>query len=252
MKPVFYSLGAVFLSAIFPGAGHLFIGSRKRSYALLVYTLIFPVLLYKFSSSLFPQSATAFVWISSLLFLLFVASIIFAIFDVLLLLKKKIEGSTYSPLPKHRLGRFLLLILVILIVNFVSDWIAPRNIWFYQVSPAGVNMSPTLIPGDRIVVVDKGLDPEKLRNAVVTHRYSELGEMEKVYIRRVAALPGEKAVWNDSEQIVPNGEIYLTGDNEINSLDSRQLGPFKLNSIVGRAAFIFYSSHWKRIGKLVE
>lgn len=94
----------------------------------------------------------------------------------------------------------------------------------------------------------------------------------KQLIKRVLALPGERvkvsggvltvyntehpdgyepdktASWKDSlpastpidgEWTVGEGEVFVNGDNRINSLDSRSFGPIKTKDIVGKAAFRF-------------
>ncbi|MGH9857404.1 MAG: signal peptidase I, partial [Acidobacteriota bacterium] len=95
------------------------------------------------------------------------------------------------------------------------------------------------------------------------------GSSDKQLIKRVIAVPGERVVVQDGEvtiyntkhpegfnpdtsgiysdktlptnggldMIIPNGEVFVLGDNRSNSLDSRSFGTISANDIVGVLAF---------------
>lgn len=68
----------------------------------------------------------------------------------------------------------------------------------------------------------------------------------------------KSASQRDVEATVPNGQIYLVGDNRENSYDSRFFGPVPLTSVLGKAVMIWWSDasgsevRWGRIGQPVE
>lgn len=58
--------------------------------------------------------------------------------------------------------------------------------------------------------------------------------------------------------VVPEGHLFVMGDNRDNSSDARRWGPVPLENVKGKALFIWWSSNdkvgvqWDRIGKVVE
>ncbi|HEX2836017.1 MAG TPA: signal peptidase I [Thermoanaerobaculia bacterium] len=125
------------------------------------------------------------------------------------------------------------------------------------------SMSPTLEPGDQIVVTRYfGSAPE--RGHVIVFR-SPLHE-EELLVKRVIAVPGELV---DSRlgrvrigehtlaepyvlrqamsgaiqaQLVPADSYFVLGDNREDSLDSRSWGVIPRERIVGRARLVLWSS----------
>lgn len=110
------------------------------------------------------------------------------------------------------------------------------------------------------------LQPE--RGDVVVFEYP--GNVEKDYIKRVIALPGETvefrdgqvfvngvlldeaylqgastncnggSVCNQGPTVVPEDSIFVMGDNRANSSDSRAWGPLKLERVIGQAWLLYY------------
>lgn len=114
------------------------------------------------------------------------------------------------------------------------------------------------------------LHPPQRGDIVVFH--PPVGRAEKPYIKRVIGLPGEHVAIHDGsvyingelleepylgatttswpgrppdyEIIVPEGHIFLLGDNRNNSTDSRSFGPVAIDEIIGKAWFSYWpSSH---------
>jgi signal peptidase I len=151
----------------------------------------------------------------------------------------------------------LALIIAVIVRMFVFE---PFNV-------SGPSMQDTLFTGD-LVIVDK---------LVYTFREPHRGEVivfhapdQQDFIKRVIALPGEtieaknnKIFVNgkiinepyisednrtlDFDEVkVPPGDVFVMGDNRINSKDSRDIGPIPISKIIGRAEFVYYPfDHFK-------
>ncbi|MDQ3293923.1 MAG: signal peptidase I, partial [Actinomycetota bacterium] len=130
------------------------------------------------------------------------------------------------------------------------------------------SMEPTLEIGDRVLVnkVSYDLDDVERGDIIVFRRPDDwqAGDIEDL-IKRVIALPGETvrveagrvfingepldepwlpageptpafaATGCDVECTVPEGEIFVLGDNRRNSSASNQFGPLSFDQVVGRA-----------------
>lgn len=133
----------------------------------------------------------------------------------------------------------------------------------------GESMESTLDPGDRVFVNKMSYrlhDPNR-GDVVVLHEIT--GAAERDLIKRVIGLPGEQiemvncVVRIDGlvleepyldptivtpgrcggdvpAQTVPEGTVFVMGDNRPGSHDSRALGPVPFDDLVGRAFVVFW------------
>jgi signal peptidase I len=140
------------------------------------------------------------------------------------------------------------------------------------------SMTPTLEVGDRVMVNKLSYDAHDLNrgDVVVFHRPPGLpsGPNDpQDLIKRVIGLPGDTVVAKDGSMYVngkrleepylpdtaktynlddpveiPEGQVWVMGDNRTNSEDSRVFGPIDSDTIVGRAFMIMWPPG--RIGAL--
>jgi signal peptidase I len=138
-----------------------------------------------------------------------------------------------------------------------------RQIYFHFDTYELVNWIPFVeIDGENIVYP---FHPPQRGDIVVLHPPVDNG---KPYIKRVIALPGERlsihdgsvyingerleedylngvaTTWSGSigqeEITIPEGQVFVMGDNRNNSTDSRIFGPIEINEIIGKA----WISYW--------
>ncbi|MEO3945137.1 signal peptidase I [Gorillibacterium sp. CAU 1737] len=135
----------------------------------------------------------------------------------------------------------------------------------------GPSMQPNFFTGERLIVSEWIYHLRKPhRGEVVVFHASK----EKDYIKRVIALPGETISISDGtvyingspldepyiadaakrykeetngnysadfpEQTVPEGTVFVLGDNRVDSTDSRIIGPVNYGEIIGRADIVFW------------
>lgn len=144
---------------------------------------------------------------------------------------------------------FIILLTLFLLLVFVGKPYIVR----------GESMQPTLNDGDRVFVVPFRGEATPSRDDVVVLR--DVQGSQEMLIKRVVAVGGDTvSVQNGSvvvnnqfvhkstnrfisrpySVIVPAGSIFVMGDNEGNSFDSRSFGPVGLDKVVGRAVAIFW------------
>ncbi|MGP3685989.1 S26 family signal peptidase [Streptomyces sp. IBSNAI002] len=117
-------------------------------------------------------------------------------------------------------------------------WALSRR--FVVVTVRGPSMEPAYRDGDR-VLVRRGGPPRNGEVVVAEHpgaaRRGDFG----LLIKRVAAVPGDRiprvgvpALARAPGSRVPDGRLVLLGDNRPVSLDSRELGYFPADRVLGR------------------
>lgn len=158
---------------------------------------------------------------------------------------------------------------VVLIVLFVRSYLFTNYIVY------GQSMMPTIQDGERIIVNKIGYDinggPERF-DLVIFH-----ADEETDYIKRIIGLPGDHIAYEDDvlyvngepyeepfldgykeeygkvpftedftleeltkEEVVPEGQVFVLGDNRRNSLDSRQIGFIDKETLVGKANLSYW------------
>jgi len=119
------------------------------------------------------------------------------------------------------------------------------------------SMAPDVLQDD-YVFVDRMIyrhGPVKVGDIII-HVYPD--DRSMVYIRRVAALPGESVTYADDTTVTaPHGAILVSGGDGEKNTDSRDFGPIDLRDIVGRVQQVYFSIgstgvRWNRIGKVIQ
>ncbi len=139
-----------------------------------------------------------------------------------------------------------------------------RSFIFTVVRVDGASMEPTLQNNDRMIVWRLGYEP-KQGDIVI---FNPPGYPKNIYwVKRVIALGGQhvevdyasNSVYVDGEKLeepylgeemmpqttltevdVPEGSIFVMGDNRNHSTDGRVIGPVEKSRVVGRAVWRFW------------
>ncbi|MGE6488582.1 signal peptidase I [Paenisporosarcina sp. NPDC076898] len=160
-----------------------------------------------------------------------------------------------------------------LLIAFAAVWLI-RHFLFTPIVVDGESMMPTLENGERMIVSKIGYEVgEPSRFDIVVFHAPE----KKDYIKRVIGLPGDHVAYkNDQlyingelqkepyldsyktlmnggiltedftleertgEKVIPEGYLFVMGDNRGNSTDSRIIGLVPLEEVIGKTNIIFW------------
>ena len=164
-----------------------------------------------------------------------------------------------EPQPSRRWRRWLIDAIetgLLALVLFVGI-----NALSARIRVESISMLPTLHPGDFVVVNKVAYQlGEPHRGDVIVFRLPR--DTSQRYIKRTIGLPGEQVdiragnVYIDGQEIlepylevsttrggswqVPEGAIFVMGDNRNNSSDSRIWGVVPMDNVVGKAFFVYW------------
>jgi signal peptidase I len=160
---------------------------------------------------------------------------------------------------------------VVSIVIAAIVTIAIKQFLFDIIQVSGTSMLPTLHNRDRVAVEKISLKSNKIkRGEIVIFDPGDKGR--GIYIKRVIGIPGDTVeivgglVYVNGKQIkedylkpgtytegeikqqIPEGEIFVLGDNREVSEDSRYIGPIPIENLKGHATFRIFP--FNQMGKV--
>ena len=164
---------------------------------------------------------------------------------------------------RDTLETILLSLALFLVINAISERIRVESI----------SMQPTLFPGDYVIVnkLAYRFTGAPQRGDVIVFKYPPNPDAIP-YIKRVIGLPGDQVYISEGkvyingllmlepwlkvttnrggEWAVPDGQLFVMGDNRNNSSDSRSWGFVPYKNIIGRAEVIYLPpQHWSFLHK---
>lgn len=242
---------AALLSFLGTGVGHLYAGRLRRGLTLFALTLLFVPLCFLVASR--PPSQLG-LWLllgtAGLAVVVYVAAIV----DAMVCARR--AARPYVPQPCNQMGLYALLTVVAVGWSVGGAFLVRANA-FEAFKIATASMAPTLGANDR-VLVDKFayLYDAPQAGQIVVFRAPVDGSRN--WIKRIVGLPGDTIEFkggrvyrngeplpnphapktDDRTIVIPNGSVYLLGDQRTRSRDSRHFGPVPTGTIIGTADYV--------------
>jgi hypothetical protein len=125
-----------------------------------------------------------------------------------------------------------------LCVASVLLFLAMAGLFLVRATVTGGSMRPSFMAGDQVLAVRPWVDRKPVAGDVVLARMfvptlPSAAMAEQLVLKRVAAVGGEPAIFQDQQFLVPAGSLFLLGDASP-SMDSSDLGPVRVDDVVGR------------------
>jgi signal peptidase I len=243
---------ALAMGLVMPGLGQVYNGELIKGVSYFIILLSLSVAGARWTV-LLPDNRL----ILGVLCTMILSIAIYAIAVVDAFRKARENAADYLPTRYNRWYFYLAAWLLgsVIVSGTVYGYVKENFIEAYSIPTA--SMEPGVLQGD-YVLADKtayrSIAPKK--GDIVIFIFPNNRSLK--YIKRIEALPGDSITLSDgNRQKVPNGFIYVLGDNREKSLDSRYFGFVPLSDVIAKARQVYFSSgkegiRWSRIGEGVK
>ena len=257
-KPIF----AFLLSLVTPGLGQIYNGQFKKGISYLVGFL----LVY------FVFSFLLFYFYGMILYLIIILGCFIFIFVDALRTANKLKAIPLEPFNKWYIYLIILLISNAAVVPLLR-WTVKNNIVrAYKIPSSG--MEPAVLVGDRLIADMRSYKSQKPRRGdIVIFQLPK--DPSKYLIKRVIGMESEKveivsnkiyiddkllddpwghftkdylAIDTFGPVVVPEGSLFVLGDNRNNSQDSRYWGFVNVEKVRGKGLYLYWAKNKSRIG----
>ena len=256
------------LSMFCPGLGHIYCGRAGQGLIIFGLMMLFGPLAV--GLSVLATSTSWLVLFGVCLLVLLILSVWSAADAKRIALS--LSGQNYTLQDYNRLAVYILLpmtsvpiavgLALMIRANLVEAFVIPTS-----------SMSPTLIPGDRILTNKLGVSTRTFsRGEMIVFRNP--ANRRQMFVKRIVGLPGDTVEFTDrelfvnnevqhrlpdgtpetppskvSKQTVPAGSYFVLGDNRDLSHDSRNFGFLSHGEITGVVTYLYWpSKSWSRFG----
>jgi signal peptidase I len=253
---------ALILSLLTPGLGQVYNGQFKKGISYLVgfylVYLVFSFLLLTFHGMIF--------------YLIVTMGFFFFIVIGAFRRANKLKAITLKPFNKWYIYLMIFLLSNVAVLPLLQ-WTVRNNIArAYKIPSSG--MAPALLVGDRLIADMRSRKSQQLqRGDIIIFEFPK--DPSKDFIKRVIGMEGEKVeivknkIYIDEKLLddpwghfmmprssiedygpirVPEGSLFVMGDNRDNSQDSRFWGFVKVEKVKGKALYLYWAKNKSRIG----
>lgn len=263
---------AMSLTMCCPGLGQLYCGRGARGLILFGSFALFGPLMVGLSF-VAKSTASLFLFVSCLL--IYLVAAIWAAVDAKRI-AQALRGQDYALRDYNHLAVYVLLSLTSVPYSIGLAFFLRANVMEAFVIPTS-SMSPTLLPGDRILTNKLGISTRTFdRGDVIVFRNPE--NRRQNFVKRIVGLPGDSVEIKAGELLIngeslhkspdaanaatgqpsslparaiPAGSYFVLGDNRNLSHDSRNFGFLSHGEITGVVTYLYWpAKSWSRFGSV--